>query len=83
MQSLMESIYGPLSVDYCIYFYFLSVFGFVLLVFTVVISIFIGLRKGKDFEYYMKIGMIAIGYAIFYFQNRLLYHMCAGEMVRR
>ena len=82
MESTMDYIYGPLSKDYCVYFYFLSMFGFILLAFTAILSLYIGITKGKKFEYFLKMGMICIGYGIFYFQNRLLYHMCASEMVR-
>ena len=61
MQSFMEYIYGPLTEDYCIYFYFLSVFGFILLAFTAVIALIVGLKKGKGFEYYLKVAMVCIG----------------------
>jgi len=82
MQSFMDYIYGPLTEDYCVYFYFLSVFGFILLSFTAIIALIIGLKKGKGFDYYLKVAMVCIGYGIFYFQNRLLYHMCAGDMIK-
>jgi hypothetical protein len=82
MQSFMDFIYGPLSSDYCVYFYFLSMFGFILLGFTLILSLYIGITKGKKFEYFLKVGFVCIGYAVFYFQNRLLYHMCARDMIR-
>ena len=82
MQSFMDFIYGPLSVDYCVYFYFLSMFGFILLGFTLILSLYIGITKGKNFEYFLKMGMVCIGYGVFYFQNRLLYHMCSRDMIR-
>lgn len=82
MESFMDYIYGPLSKDYCVYFYFLSMFGFILLGFTIILSLYIGISKGKKLEYFLKMGMVCIGYAVFYFQNRLLYHMCASSMIR-
>jgi len=82
MQSFMDFIYGPLSVDYCVYFYFLSMFGFILLGFTLILSLYIGITKGKKFEYFLKMGMVCIGYGVFYLQNRLLYHMCSRDMIR-
>lgn len=82
MESFMDYIYGPLSVDYCVYFYFLSMFGFILLIFTVILSLYIGITKGKNAEYFWKMAMVCIGYGVFYFQNRLLYHMCASDMIR-
>jgi hypothetical protein len=76
----VDTLFGPLSKQYCVYFYFLSIFGFILLAVFLVSSIFIGLSKRKGIEYYMQVVGIALGYAIFYFQNRLLHSMCVGTM---
>lgn len=80
MSSFMETVYGPLSSDYCIYFYFLSVFGFVLLVFSAIFALFIGIKEKKKFEFYLQALTLCVGYGIFYFQNRLLYSMCSGSL---
>jgi hypothetical protein len=77
----MEYIYGPLSSDFCIYFYFLSMFGFILFCFTVILGLYMGITKEKNFEFYFKTGMLCLAYLIFYFQNRLLYSMCTGKIV--
>ena len=42
---MMNSIYGTLPKDYCLYFYVLSVFGFVLMVFTFLVSLVIGITR--------------------------------------
>jgi len=76
----IDTLFGPLSKQYCIYFYFLSIFGFILLAVFIVSSIFVGLSKRKGLDYYMQVVGIALGYAIFYFQNRLLHSMCVGTM---
>lgn len=76
MNDIMDTLFGPLSKDYCIWFYFLSVFGFFMLAFFLVTSISYGISKRKEFGFYMNMVAIAMGYAIFYFQNRLLHSMC-------
>ena len=80
MQDLMDYLYGPLSSDYCFYFYLLSMFGFILFGFTLILSLFIGIRKGKNIDFYFKTGTLSLAYLVFYFQNRLLYSMCSGKM---
>ena len=76
----LDTLFGPLSKQYCIYFYFLSIFGFILLAIFIVSSIMVGLSKRRGLDYYMQVVGIALGYAIFYFQNRLLHSMCVGTM---
>jgi hypothetical protein len=76
----VDTLFGPLSKQYCVYFYFLSIFGFILLAVFIISSIFVGLSKRKGLDYYMQVVGIALGYAIFYFQNRLLHSMCVGTM---
>lgn len=76
----LDTLFGPLSKQYCVYFYFLSIFGFILLAIFIVSSIMVGLSKRKGLDYYMQVVGIALGYAIFYFQNRLLHSMCVGTM---
>lgn len=80
MSDVMDYLYGPLSKDYCIYFYILSILGFVLLILFLVPAIFMGIMKRKGIDYYFTILGVSFGYAIFYFQNRLLHSMCTGMM---
>jgi hypothetical protein len=77
--SLMNDIYGPLNRNYCIYFYALSVLGFVLLSITFLSMILMLVTKKISSESLVHMLMIAVGYGIFYFQNRLLYSMCIGN----
>ena len=70
-------LFSPLSKDFCLYFYILSVFGFILLVISVIFLIWTISQKKTGFDYIFKTVMIALGYFIFYFQNRLLYSMCS------
>lgn len=79
-QNIMNTIYGPLPKDYCMYFYFLSIFGFILMMFTLVVGLFIGIMKKKDFSFYLKTILAVLAYGLFYFQNRLLHSMCVGSL---
>ena len=80
MDDTMNTLFGPLDRRYCDYFYFLSIIGFVLLAVLLVTSIVVGISKRKGADFYMQTISVALGYAIFYFQNRLLHSMCAGTM---
>ena len=78
MADIMNTLFGPLDRKYCAYFFILSIMGFVLLAFLVLSTLVVGLSKGKGFDFYFQMFSVAIGYAIFYFQNRLLHTMCSG-----
>ena len=71
------NLFGPLSREYCLWFYWLSVLGFVFFVLTIVGGL-IMLLSAKKFspELLHSVVMTSIMYGIFYFQNRLLYSMC-------
>jgi Mg2+ and Co2+ transporter CorA len=80
MDNIMDYIYGPLPKDYCVYFYFLSIFGFILMIFTFVTGLFIAISKKKDVTFYIQIIMASLAYGLFYFQNRLLNSMCVSSL---
>jgi hypothetical protein len=69
------ALYSPLTTEYCTYFYVLSVVGLLCFVLSLIIVVILW-SKGKGDTVYYKVIMMAIGYFIFYFQNRLLYSMC-------
>jgi hypothetical protein len=79
MPGFMETVYGPLSQDYCIYFYFLSILGFVMMSLTVLSGLVVGVTKKKGSSFFISVLMIALAYGVFYFQNRLLYSMCVRK----
>jgi hypothetical protein len=74
------NIFGPLKKEYCIWFYFLSVIGFVLLVLLLVSGVLVGIFNRKGLEYYIVLLTASLAYGIFYFQNRLLYNMCSKTL---
>jgi len=77
--STLDYIYGPISQDYCIYFYILSVLGFVALLTVLLAMVFYGLSSKKNpVTFYLNMLMLAGLYGLAYLQNRLLYNMCSG-----
>jgi len=80
MADIMETLFGPLDRKFCDYFWLLSVLGFILLAVLLISSLLVGISKNKGSDFYFQSISIALGYAIFYFQNRLLHSMCAGSM---
>ena len=80
MADIMETLFGPLDRKFCDYFRLLSVLGFILLAVLLISSLLVGISKNKGSDFYFQSISIALGYAIFYFQNRLLHSMCAGSM---
>jgi|TARA_Y200000002_G_C22685199_1_gene665699 uncharacterized membrane protein YcgQ (UPF0703/DUF1980 family) len=73
----MDSFFAPLGKEYCNYFYFLSVFFFLLGVVQVVLFGMKVVQKGsvKDLPQLF----IQLLYPLLaYFQNRLLFSMCVN-----
>ena len=69
-------LFSPLDKKYCSYFYFLSVFAFVLMIFSIISLLFL-LAEFKMNKYIISntiSSIIMLGIA--YFSNRLLYTMC-------
>lgn len=73
---MIDNLFSPLGKEYCHFFYYLSVLGFIFMAIVILSSLFIGISKGKGFSFYLRMISLALGYGIFYFQNRLLYTMC-------
>jgi len=74
------NLFGPLQKNYCIWFYFLSMIGFILVVLILVFGIYMGIMKRKGMDYYAILLTSSLAYVIFYFQNRLLYGMCSKSL---
>lgn len=80
MDNTLDTLFGPLSKKYCIWFYILSIVGFVFLLLFIVSALFIGITKRKGIEFYLQMLAGAVVYLIFYFQNRLLHSMCTSNV---
>lgn len=79
MTTMNETLFGSLGKQYCIYFYLLSVFGFILLAMTMIGMVWALFTKKIDMKIMSGLVMASLGYGIFYFQNRLLHSMCVHE----
>ena len=79
MDNLLETLFGPLDKEYCAYFHILYMIGFILLTLLVISTLIIGFSGRKGMGFYLEMLSIALGYAIFYFQNRLLHSMCVAS----
>ena len=79
MNSTVDYLFGPLPKDYCLWFYFLSIWGFVMFAIFLIIAFINGINKRKGIEYYFGIIVASLTYFFFYFQNRLLHTMCQGN----
>lgn len=75
-----KDIFGPLGQNYCFYFYYLSIFGFVFMVFTILSYLWVGISKRLGGEHYLHMISLSLIYFIWYFQNRLLYSMCVKSI---
>jgi hypothetical protein len=74
------NLLGPISKDYCLYFYLLSVIGLVLFALALFGAVYVGLSKGKGAEYFIPAIAASFVYFLTYLQNRLLYNMCAKTL---
>jgi len=80
MSNIVDTLFGPLGKEYCIWFYFLSIFSFVALLLAIVPALFYGIMKKKDFGYFFSVILGSLNLFIAYFVNRLLHSMCMGTM---
>jgi hypothetical protein len=80
MTDILDYIYGPLPKKYCIWFYFLSIIGFVFFIFALVSYIILAVKKRRDGAFYLQAFSVLAVYGIFYFQNRLLHGMCIHSL---
>jgi hypothetical protein len=80
MSDFMANLFGPLSVEYCYYFYFLSIFTFALFLMVIVGGLYAGLSKGKGLGFYASVIGGSLMYFIMYFVNRLLFTMCKKSL---
>lgn len=71
-----KHVFAPLGKEYCVYFYWLSVIGFVFFWFLLISGAIVGIKNKMPAAHYLHLGMLCISYLLLYFQSRLLYSMC-------
>jgi hypothetical protein len=84
MNDLINTFFGPLNKDSCIYFLLLTVIFFSLLVFFLVIELLYIIKNYKNLNVRMFTSAILIFLNLFvgYFANRILYTMCSKSLIK-
>ena len=73
---LNNSLFGPLGKNYCVLFYWLSLFSIIMLVFTILAGLYFAMKTKIGAPYYMNLVIMGVMYVLTYYQNRLFYTMC-------
>ena len=74
MNEIMNTLFGPLDKDFCLYFYYLSIFGFIFLTISFLTMVRLVVTKRRSSTFYLNSFFVLLGYGIFYFQNRPTSH---------
>jgi len=82
MSDFMTTYFGPLSREYCAYFYFMSILFFVFFILSIIGVLSAVFMKGKkmDFMFIVNSSMLILNTLLAYFVNRLLNTMCKGSI---
>ena len=82
MNSFMETYFGPLDKQSCVYFLFLAMIFFAVLVFTIITELIFVIKnfKSLDFRTLTSGVLLLFNAFIAYFVNRLLYTMCSNSL---
>lgn len=82
MSSLEQTLFGPLGKGYCLYFYMIEIFAFILfivVIFKYLVKIFkMKMSSWDHFSDILDIARVGIQYLVV----RLLYSMCSGSLVK-
>jgi hypothetical protein len=78
----METYFGPLDKQSCVYFLFLSMIFFAILVFTIITELLFVIKnfKSLDFRTITSGVLLLFNAFIAYFVNRLLYTICSKSL---
>lgn len=82
MNSFMETYFGPLDKQSCVYFLFLAMIFFAVLVFTIITELIFVIKnfKSLDFRTLTSGVLLLFNAFIAYFVNRLLYTVCSKSL---
>jgi hypothetical protein len=80
MNSLMDTLFGIVSTDQCMFFYILMIFMFVRFVLILVSGTVVGIMKGKSASYYLTVVGASLTDLILYYILRILYSMCSKSL---
>lgn len=74
---VLDTLFGPVSKKYCIFFYYYSIICFIFYMIAVIGVVTYGIKHSKGAYFYVFSMVVSSIYLIGYFQNRLLFSMCA------
>ena len=74
--SIIDDLFSPLSKKYCVWFYYLEVFCYILFIVALFGGIIYGVQQKKSVDYFVTLFAACVSYFVMYFQNRLFYSMC-------
>lgn len=82
MQNIMNSLFGPLGREYCVYFYFLSILFFVMFATYLLMTVVNIVRNPKMVNGKMLLNSVflLIYTLVPYYVNRLMYTMCVNSV---
>jgi hypothetical protein len=80
MSDFMETVFGPLSGEYCYYFYFLSIFMFFWFMVALIGGFAAGIVQRKGFMFFLAVAGGSLTYLLLYFVNRLMYSVCTKAL---
>ena len=78
----MSNYFGPLGKEYCLYFYIMSIFFFIIMmlgVFGIIVTIAKN-PKQVNVMFFVNAAMLLMNSVLAYFVNRLLHTMCANSI---
>ena len=78
--NLFNSLFGPLTREYCMYYYACSIFFYISFVFVSLFSLYGLLTKKFSFSLLVSLFMGCFTYFLAYFVSRLSYSMCVGSL---
>jgi len=83
MNDLLNTFFGPLNKNSCVYFLLLTVMFFSILVFAFTIEIIYVVRNFKNLNIRTFMNAILIFFNLFlgYFVNRIFYTMCSKSLI--
>ena len=82
--TFMETYFGPVGNEWCIYFYALSILFFISFILAIIGIISAVVMKGKKIDAMFIVNSLALLFntLLAYFVNRLLHTMCMNSVTR-
>ena len=77
MQNILDTLFSPLSKDYCSLFYYLTIGSFIVIILSI-IMVLTRAYENKGKTLFLDLITIVPLYTVIYFKNRLLYTMCVN-----